>query len=61
MLRIYRPTEGKILLDGAARIANRILVLEQGHLIEDGTHEELIKQQGVYQKLYEIQAQWYVS
>lgn len=46
---------------GAARIANRILVLEQGHLIEDGTHEELIRQQGVYQKLYEIQAQWYVS
>ena len=46
---------------GAARIANRILVLEQGHLIEDGTHEELMKQQGVYQKLYEIQAQWYVS
>lgn len=46
---------------GAARIANRILVLEQGHLIEDGTHEELMKQQGVYQKLYKIQAQWYVS
>ena len=46
---------------GAARIANRILVLEQGHLIEDGTHEELIKQQGVYQRLYEIQAKWYVS
>ncbi len=46
---------------GAAKIANRILVLEQGHLIEDGTHEELMKQQGVYRKLYEIQAQWYVS
>lgn len=46
---------------GAAKIADRILVLEQGHLIEDGTHEELMKQQGVYRKLYEIQAQWYAS
>ncbi|MGW5719478.1 ABC transporter ATP-binding protein [Amycolatopsis sp. NPDC003865] len=41
------------------RSADRILVLEKGMLIEQGTHEELIAAGGVYHELYEIQARAY--
>ena len=36
--------------------ADRILVLRQGQVAEDGPHEELIRQEGLYRKLYEMQA-----
>lgn len=45
---------------GAAKIADRILVLKDGYLIEDGTHEELMKNQGDYKRMFEAQNQWYV-
>ena len=35
--------------------ADRILVLEKGCLAEDGTHEELMKKNGLYAHLYQIQ------
>lgn len=35
--------------------ANRILVLESGRLIQTGTHQELIEQEGLYQKLCRLQ------
>ncbi len=44
---------------GAARIANRILVLDHGKLVEDGSHKDLIAKNGIYQRLYHMQAQWY--
>jgi subfamily B ATP-binding cassette protein MsbA len=35
--------------------ADMIVVLEQGRVVETGTHDELARRGGVYQKLYEMQ------
>lgn len=35
--------------------ADKIVVLQKGKITETGTHEELIKQNGTYKKLYELQ------
>ena len=35
------------------RHADRILVLEQGNIIEDGSHEELVKNEGEYAQMVE--------
>lgn len=35
--------------------ANLILVLDKGKIIQMGTHEELVNQEGMYQRIYELQ------
>jgi len=35
--------------------ADRIVVLDQGRIVEQGRHEELLRLQGVYHKLHELQ------
>lgn len=35
--------------------ANQILVLDQGRIVERGTHEQLLQQQGVYAEMYRMQ------
>lgn len=42
------------------RMADRILVLVDGHVAEDGTHDALVKAGGTYARLYELQASGYV-
>jgi ATP-binding cassette, subfamily B, bacterial MsbA len=35
--------------------ADRIIVISQGHIVEEGTHEKLIALDGIYKKLYDLQ------
>jgi subfamily B ATP-binding cassette protein HlyB/CyaB len=39
----------------AVRHANRILVVDKGSIIEQGSHDELRDQDGTYAKLYALQ------
>lgn len=41
------------------RNADRILVLDEGKIIEEGNHEVLMKKNGLYAELFNIQAQGY--
>jgi ATP-binding cassette, subfamily B, bacterial len=41
------------------RMADRIFVLEDGRIIEGGTHEELVRAGGTYSRLFEMQARHY--
>ncbi len=43
----------------SVRMADRILVLRQGRLVEQGTHEELMRLGGEYAELYRMQAEQY--
>ena len=40
---------------GSAQLADRILVFDKGKIVEQGTHEELMKKKGRYYKLYTAQ------
>jgi ATP-binding cassette subfamily B protein len=41
------------------RMADRILVIERGHLLEIGSHRELLAQNGRYAELFNLQARGY--
>jgi len=38
------------------RVADRIITIERGRLVEDGSHEELVRTGGRYSKLHRLQA-----
>ena len=44
---------------GSARLADRILVMKEGRIIEDGTHERLLARRGLYHEMFTAQAEWY--
>ena len=46
---------------GITSVVDRILVFEQGKIVEDGSLSELLKRNGVFAKMYQAQAKWYVE
>ncbi|WP_334073285.1 MULTISPECIES: ABC transporter ATP-binding protein [Paenibacillus] len=45
---------------GSVQIADRIIVLKDGRVVQDGKHSELISRDGEYKKMFEAQRKWYV-
>ncbi len=41
----------------SAKLADKILVLDDGKIVEQGTHESLLRENGIYRDLYEKQLQ----
>lgn len=46
---------------GFARLADRIFVLKDGHIVENGSHEELMAKGCVYYEMFNNQASWYIK
>ncbi|HET6385686.1 MAG TPA: ABC transporter ATP-binding protein [Armatimonadota bacterium] len=46
---------------GIARLSHRILVLDQGRLVEDGSFAELMALDGLFAQYFRIQAAWYAE
>jgi len=62
--RFAALTQGKsaVLIShrfSTVRMADRILVLQEGELIESGSHQELIDRRGKYAELFALQAKGY--
>lgn len=43
----------------SARMADRILVLDGGRVVQNGSHEQLMKEEGLYHSMYLAQSSWY--
>jgi ATP-binding cassette subfamily B protein len=62
--RFSELTKGKtaVLIShrfSTVRMADRILVLNQGELLEEGSHQELLNKKGHYAELFNLQAMGY--
>ena len=43
----------------STRFCDRIIFLKEGQIAEEGSHEDLLKKQGDYAKLFEVQSRYY--
>jgi ATP-binding cassette subfamily B protein len=62
--RFAQMTQGKsaVLIShrfSTARMADRIMVLDKGEIIESGTHQQLLEKNGRYAELFQLQAKGY--
>ena len=44
---------------GITQLVDRILVFDNGQIVEDGNHDTLIAEDGLYAQMYRAQAMWY--
>ena len=44
---------------GITQLVDRILVFDEGRIVEDGDHKTLLNKGGLYSRMYRAQAQWY--
>ena len=63
--QLYHLSEGKSSVTISHRLSNttladKILVIGDGHIIEQGSHFELLKQNGKYAELFNLQASKYI-
>ena len=63
--QLYHLSEGKSSVTISHRLSNttladKILVIGDGHIIEQGSHAELLKQNGKYAHLFNLQASKYI-
>ena len=63
-LRFAELTKGRmaVLIShrfSTVRMADRILVLKSGELVDDGTHDDLVARGGLYAELFSLQAAGY--
>ncbi|MCM1224153.1 MAG: ABC transporter ATP-binding protein/permease [Lachnospiraceae bacterium] len=62
--QLYRLSEGKSSVTISHRLSNtiladKILVIGDGRIVEQGSHAELLKRQGLYARLFRLQAEKY--
>ena len=63
---LYRMMEGKTVIAIAHRLStiarmDRIVVMDQGRVVEDGTHESLLKKGGLYARLWQRQSGGFIG